>query len=88
MQISKEEIVHIAKLACLNLTEEEIEKYTGDMKEILEFANTINNVNTDGFNETIGTNERYNVSQYVLKAEEAIEEILSTGKIPIITLTR
>lgn len=61
MQISKEEIIHIAKLASLNLTEQEIEKYTDDMKEILDLANTINNVNTDGFDETIGANEKYNV---------------------------
>lgn len=61
MQISKEEIIHIAKLASLNLTEQEIEKYTGDMEEILDLANTINNVNTDGFDETIGANEKYNV---------------------------
>ena len=61
MQISKEEIIHIAKLASLNLTEQEIEKYTNDMQEILEFANTINNVDTTGFDETIGANEKYNV---------------------------
>ena len=48
MAISKEEVIHIAKLACLNLSDEEIERYTNDMQEILEFANMINNVNTDG----------------------------------------
>ena len=61
MAISKEEIIHIAKLASLNLSEEEIEKYTGDMQEILEFANMINNVNTDGMNETVAANEKSNV---------------------------
>ena len=61
MAISKEEIIHIAKLASLNLSEEEIEKYTGDMQEILEFANMINKVNTDGMNETVAANEKSNV---------------------------
>lgn len=61
MAISKEEIIHIAKLASLNLSEEEIEKYTGDMQEILEFANMINNVNTDEMNETVAVNEKSNV---------------------------
>ena len=61
MAINKDEVIHIAKLACLNLSEEEIEKYTGDMQEILEFANMINNVNTDGMNETVGANEKSNV---------------------------
>lgn len=61
MAISKEEIIHIAKLASLNLSDEEIERYTGDMQEILEFANMINNVNTEGMNETIAANEKCNV---------------------------
>ena len=37
MSISKEQIIHIAKLACLSLSEEEIENYTKDMQEIIEF---------------------------------------------------
>lgn len=61
MAISKEEIIHIAKLACLNLSNEEIEKYTVDMQEILEFANMINNVDTEGMNETVAANEKFNV---------------------------
>lgn len=61
MLISEEEIKHIAKLASLNLTDEEIKKYTGDMQEILDMAKTVNQVNTDEVDETIGTNGIYNV---------------------------
>lgn len=61
MTINKEEVIHIAQLASLNLSEAEIEKYTKDMQEIIEFANLINNVNTDGMNETIAANEKSNV---------------------------
>ena len=61
MAISREEVIHIAKLASLNLTESEIEMYTNDMTEILEFANMINSVNTDNVSETIAANEKYNV---------------------------
>ena len=46
MAISKEEIIHIANLADLNLSEKEIEGYAKDMNEILEFANMINSVDT------------------------------------------
>ena len=60
MAINKEEVIHIAKLACLNLSKDEINTYTSDMQEILEFANMINDVNTDGLNETIGANEKFN----------------------------
>lgn len=61
MAISKEEIIHIAKLASLNLSEAEIEMYAKDMTEILDFANMINSVNTDEIKETIAANENYNV---------------------------
>lgn len=61
MQIRKEEIIHIAKLANLNLTEEEIEKYTNDMQDILAFANTINQVDTEGVDEKASLEEKYNV---------------------------
>ena len=61
MAISKEEIIHIAKLASLNLSEEEIEGYAKDMTEILGFADMINSVNTDEIKETIAANENYNV---------------------------
>ena len=58
MAIKKEDVIHIAKLADLNLSENEIERYTKDMQEILEFANMINSVNTEGMNETIASNEK------------------------------
>lgn len=61
MAISKEEIVHMAKLGSLNLSESEIEGYAKDISEILDFANMVNSVNTDEVNETIGANENYNV---------------------------
>ena len=69
MAISKEEIMHIAKLACLNLSDEEIEKYTQDMQEILEFVDTINSVNTEKIDETIATNEKSNV----LRKDEIVD---------------
>ena len=61
MQISKDEIIHIAKLANLNLNDQEIEQYTNDMKDILNFANTINNVNTEDVEDSINITENYNV---------------------------
>ena len=61
MQISKDEIIHIAKLANLNLTNEEIDKYTNDMEDILNFANTVNNLNTDDVEGGTGISEKANV---------------------------
>ena len=69
MAISREEVIHIAKLACLNLTEAEIEKSTKDMQEILELANMVNNVNTEGMNETVAANNKRNV----LRKDEVVD---------------
>ena len=60
MLINKDEVVHIANLASLNLSEKEIEGYTKDMQEILEFAKMIDTVSTEGLEETIGTSEKSN----------------------------
>lgn len=61
MQVSKEEILHIAKLANLNLKEEEIQNYLVNLQDILNFANIVNNAPIEGLEETIGVQEKYNV---------------------------
>lgn len=61
MQVSKEEILHIANLAQLTLEENEIEKYQANLEEILNFANIVNNAPVEGLDVTIGTNEAKNV---------------------------
>ena len=70
MQIKDEEVLHIAKLARLNLKDNEIQDYKKNLKEILEFADTINKVDTDNIGETIGINENYNV----FRKDEIIQE--------------
>ncbi len=61
MKVSKEEILHIAKLANLNLKEDEIDTYLLHLQDILNFANIVNNAPVEGLKETIGTNKNYNV---------------------------
>ncbi len=59
--ITKNEIIHIAKLAMLNLTEKEIDNYTKDMQEILAYAEMINKVDTTDTDETTGVTGQKNV---------------------------
>lgn len=59
--VSREEILHIAKLANLNLEEEKIENYIDNLQDILNFANIVNNANLEGLKETVGINEKQNV---------------------------
>lgn len=61
MQVSKEEILHIANLANLTLEESEVQQYLDNLQEILDFANIVNNANTDNLDITIGANEEKNV---------------------------
>lgn len=61
MEISKEEILHIADLAQLTLEENEVEKYKADLEEILNFANTVKNAQVEDLDVTIGANEAKNV---------------------------
>ncbi len=61
MQIEDKDVLHIAKLARLKLADNELESYKKNLQEILDFADTINHVNTDDIGETIGINENYNV---------------------------
>ena len=61
MNVSKEEILHIANLASLNLEENEVDKYLENLEDILNFANIVNNAPVEGLNVTIGANEAKNV---------------------------
>ena len=69
MKVTREELIHIAKLADLNLKEEEIDTYLENLQEILNFANIVNRAETDGLKETIGANDNYNV----FRKDEVVE---------------
>ena len=60
MKVSKEEILHIAKLAHLNIEGNEIDSYISNLEEILNFADIVNNAPVEGLNITIGANEAKN----------------------------
>ena len=61
MVVSKEEILHIAKLADLNIQENEIDEYAKNLQDILNFVDVLNNVDTDNVEETMGVISNSNV---------------------------
>jgi aspartyl-tRNA(Asn)/glutamyl-tRNA(Gln) amidotransferase subunit C len=61
MQVSKEEIRHIANLADLIIEEEKMDSYVLNLQDILNFANIVNEAPIQGLDITIGTNEAEDV---------------------------
>ena len=61
MEISKEEILHIAKLARLKLKEEEIPEYIKNLQDILNFANVVNKAPIEGLDVATGAIDNFNV---------------------------
>lgn len=61
MEVTREDLLHIAKLANLSIKEEEIDKYLLNLQDILNFANIVNQAPVEGLKETIGSNTNYNV---------------------------
>ncbi len=52
MKITKEEIVHVANLALLDLDEESIGKFAEQIDNILEYVDILNRVDTKGVGPT------------------------------------
>ncbi len=81
MQVSREEILHIANLASLNLEENEVEKYLTNLQEILNFANIVNNAKVEGLDVTIGEKEAKNkFRKDEVKRFEDIEALLQNAE--------
>ncbi|MBQ2864146.1 MAG: Asp-tRNA(Asn)/Glu-tRNA(Gln) amidotransferase subunit GatC [Clostridia bacterium] len=51
--ISKKDVLHIAKLSKLEFSDEEIEKFTTEMSTIVEYVNTLQNVDTSDVNDEL-----------------------------------
>lgn len=61
MNVSKDELLHIANLANLNVKDDEIDSYLKDLDEILNFTKVINSAPIEDLKETIAINENSNV---------------------------
>ncbi|OGZ19310.1 MAG: asparaginyl/glutamyl-tRNA amidotransferase subunit C [Candidatus Nealsonbacteria bacterium RBG_13_38_11] len=68
--ISKEEVQHIAKLARLGLTDQEIEKYQKELSLILDYFEKLKEVNISGIEPT----------SHSIKVENVLRKDESKGK--------
>ena len=80
-EVSKDELLHIARLADLNIKEDEIDNYLANLQDILNFANVVNHANTEGLAGTIGENDKFNVFRKdEVKVFEDNEALLQNAK--------
>jgi aspartyl-tRNA(Asn)/glutamyl-tRNA(Gln) amidotransferase subunit C len=52
LKIERKEVEHVARLARLDLSEEEIEKFTSQLSAILEYMDKLNELDTTGIEPT------------------------------------
>lgn len=80
MKISKEELLHIAKLSDLEIKENEIEEYLKNLEDILNYTETIDKIDVSKLDETIGATEDYNVFRKdEVKQFDNIEQMMENG---------
>ncbi len=72
MPLSNAQVEHIARLARLNLTPEEIERYTTDLTVILDYIDQLKTVDTEGVEPQ---------NQFV-KAENVFREDIAEPSLP------
>jgi aspartyl-tRNA(Asn)/glutamyl-tRNA(Gln) amidotransferase subunit C len=71
MKLSREEVLHIARLARLGLTEEEITRFGGQLSNLLEHFQVLQQVDTEGVPPTAQSVELKSVMR-----EDAVEASL------------
>ncbi|MDM8551857.1 Asp-tRNA(Asn)/Glu-tRNA(Gln) amidotransferase subunit GatC [Desulfobacterales bacterium HSG2] len=52
MKITKDEVIHVAHLSRLDMDEESIDKFAGQIGTILEYVDTLKQVDTEGVTPT------------------------------------
>lgn len=78
--IGKEDVKHVAKLARLELTEEEIEKYSKQLDEIIKHVEQMNEVDTTGVEPMPHPIPVYNVMREdEVKYEQTKEELMANA---------
>ncbi|MCL5112929.1 MAG: Asp-tRNA(Asn)/Glu-tRNA(Gln) amidotransferase subunit GatC [Patescibacteria group bacterium] len=62
-KITEEDVIKIAKLAKLELTKQEISRYSMELTEIIEYVQKLNTVKTTGLDPTVSVNGLCNISR-------------------------
>lgn len=83
--IDESVVRHVAKLARVKLSDEEVQKFSGQLANIFEYLDMLAEVNTDGVVETsqvTGLNNVYGKDELLAPLAEK-DELLACSELPI-----
>ena len=83
--LTEEQVRHIAKLARIALTDEEVKKFTGQIGNVLEYVDMLQEVDTDGVPETSQVTGLTNVMEEdeIRPSQSSREELLGCSEMPV-----
>ena len=89
MKISKETVKHVANLARLGLTDEEVEKFSGQLSAVFEYMDILEEVDTSDVAETSQVTGLENVKgkdeilPWTFGGSVSGEELLGCAELPV-----
>lgn len=83
--LTEEQVRHVAKLARLNLTDEEVKKFAGQLSGVLEYVDILKEVDTEGVEITSQVTGLKNVMRKdeVVPSEAKREELLACSELEV-----
>jgi len=83
--LTEEQVRHVAKLARLKLTDDEVKKFAGQLSGVLEYVDILKEVDTDGVEITSQVTGLKNVMRKdeVVKCEATREELLACSELEV-----
>jgi len=84
--LSNDDVRHIAKLARLNLSDDEVAKFSRELSSILDYVDQLQEVDTSNVEATAQVTGKTNSFRDDVVAEQEVnpEELLATSPLPIV----
>ncbi|MBI2463928.1 Asp-tRNA(Asn)/Glu-tRNA(Gln) amidotransferase subunit GatC [Candidatus Peregrinibacteria bacterium] len=84
MMLTREQVLHIAQLARLKLSEDELVKYSSQLAGILEYIDVLNEVDTSNVEPTAQVTGLSNITdEDIIEKKTSRESLLSCSPLPV-----
>ena len=83
--LTDDEVRHVAKLAKVKLTDEEVAKFGPQLSDVLDYMDVLSEVDTEGVSETSQVTGLKNVMENdeVVSSQSSPEELLNCTELPV-----